>query len=60
MTPNNSGNASAEEGRALHSGWYVEMPEGTLATYDEQLNATLMVVDRIATLPTNTNPSDNS
>jgi hypothetical protein len=59
MIANDSGDASAE-GRALRSGWYVEMPEGTLATYDEPLNATLMVADRIATLPASTNPSENS
>jgi hypothetical protein len=49
----------AREEHDLELGWYAEMPEGTLAAYDEALDTTLRVVDRIADLHAAADPNDN-
>ncbi len=51
---------AVQEEDNLNLGWYAEMPEGTLAAYDEVLDTTLRMVDRIADLPAAANPNDNS
>ena len=47
MTALNLEDSDVKEEDGLNLGWYAEMPEGTLAAYDEVLDTTLRVVDRM-------------